>query len=675
MRNKPNLCVFWAVSGDCEEKQSQTNPIYRGEAPGEAGSNLSRPNFWRSWIELFMFGVVSLILTFAAGCQSNVVGVESPNEQVRAKIFVNNSGRLSYNLRRGQTTILEDSPMSLTVDGVDICDGVVIAEPRYHTVNQSYPWRGVKSEAVDHYTGMRLPVTHKTSGLTWKLESHTYDDGFAWRYTVPGKGTRTVSDEKTAWLLPADAQIWYHTNTEHYEGVHQKQSPQAINQQKPVALPVTVELSDGSFAAITEAMLINYSGITLQPTGTSKLVANFTDNPDGFEVEGNILSPWRVTMTGPDLNTLVNCDIVHNLCRKPDKKLFPQGIRTEWIRPGRSLWHWWSSQRSKKFKNGWSFPDFAEHKGWIDAAGQLGFEYYLVDDSWEEDWNKPQKDQWAHLKELADYARARNVRINVWRDWKEIRTPEHRLDFFKRCREAGAAGVKIDYMNSESAERIKFYTDTLRDAAKYQLMVNFHGANKPTGLSRTWPNEMTREGVRGLEYNKWSQLEPAHYATIPFTRYLAGHGDFTPCTFNPAMLKGTTPTLQLATAIVYTSPLLHWADEPKYYLQSPAVEIIKQIPSVWDETRVLEGSKIGELAAFARRNSNNWFVGIINGSNRRHYELDLSFLGEGSYNAILVRDNVEKAAKMIVERTTIDGGQKLKIQMRQGGGFVAYFYK
>jgi alpha-glucosidase len=122
------------------------------------------------------------------------------------------------------------------------------------------------------------------------------------------------------------------------------------------------------------------------------------------------------------------------------------------------------------------------------------------------------------------------------------------------------------------------------DAAEYKLMVNFHGANKPTGEPRTYPNEMTREGILGLEYNKWSDIPPSHYATLPFTRYLAGHGDFTPCTFNPEKLKGTTVSLQLASTVVFTSPLMHWADQWKFYLASPAVDVIKQIPSVWEET-------------------------------------------------------------------------------------------
>ncbi|TKJ32366.1 hypothetical protein CEE39_05555, partial [bacterium (candidate division B38) B3_B38] len=295
------------------------------------------------------------------------------------------------------------------------------------------------------------------------------------------------------------------------------------------------------------------------------------------------------------------------------------------------------------------------------------------------------KDKWAHLKELVDYAGKKNVGIIVWKRWASgatekvkmtgIRTREKRLDFFKKCSRAGVVGVKIDFMDSESKEIIDFYTNTLKDAADFKLMINFHGANKPTGESRTWPNEITREGVRGLEYNKWDTLPPHHYASLPFTRYLAGHGDFTPCTFDPDKLKGTTFTLQLATAIVYTSPLKHWADKPNLYLNSPAVDIIRAIPSVWDETRVLAGSKIGDMAAFARRRDNSWFVGIINGGKKRQYKLDLSFLGKGNYHAVFVRDRMDDPAAMIVEKDAVNHKQNLTIEMRSGGGFVAYLSK
>jgi len=623
--------------------------------------------------------VLAVALSLCAPARASQVGLglESPDGKVKATISMDGERQMHYKLTRDGATIVDGADLGIVVDGVDLGAGVDFGKVVFHDVNDKYPLYGGKSEATDHYRSMELAVKHISSGQDWTLEARAYDDGFAFRYVVGGEGKRTVTREKTTWRLPADCQIWFQTNTNNYEGVYTRHRPEQLSGKRTLGMPVTVELADGSYAAITEAALFDYSGMTLRGTKTSVLEGVFEDDPNGFALEGEIRSPWRVVTTGPDLNALVNCDIVHNLCPKPDAKLFPDGIKTEWIKPGRALWHWWSGGRR-------DFSDVAyeRQKFWVDNAAKLGFEYILVDVGWEHTWPTDTKDKWQVLADLVEYARSKNVRVWVWKRWADgvtegaqivgIDNPDARRDFFRRCRQAGAAGVKVDFMDSESKERIDFYTDTLTDAAKEKLMINFHGANKPTGESRTFPNEMTREGIRGLEYNKWDRLPRKHYATLPFTRYLAGHGDFTPCTFNPRSLKGTTVTLQLATAIVYTSPIIHWADDPKFYLESPAVEVIKNIPSVWDETIVLEGSRIGELAAFARRKNKDWFVGIINGDNKRQQSINLSFLGDGDYKAILARDKMGEPTAMIVEEKIVNKGQSIPAEMEAGGGFVAW---
>jgi alpha-glucosidase len=237
------------------------------------------------------------------------------------------------------------------------------------------------------------------------------------------------------------------------------------------------------------------------------------------------------------------------------------------------------------------------------------------------------------------------------------------------------AGVKIDFMDSSAKKVVEFYTSALAEAAALGLMVNFHGAYEPTGESRTWPNEMTREGILGLEYSIWSTIPLDHYASLPFTRLLAGHGDFTPCTFTPSRLKGTTCALQLATAVVYTSPVMHWADKPRVYVGSPALEVIKRIPSVWDETRVLDGSAIGEFAAFARRRGHDWFVGVINAGAARVFELKPAFLGTGYYFAQFHGDKPGEPEAITWKQTVATAGQTIPIEIQKGGGFVACFSK
>jgi len=622
-----------------------------------------------------MFKQIVGFLVVGVLSTASAVELKSPDGKVVATLIVDN-GRLACTLTRAGTTVLDKSEMGITIDGVDLGKNAAIGEPKFGTINEKYPWYGVKSEATNHCNTADIPI--KSGGLDWTLEARTYDDGFAYRYIVSGEGKRTINGEATSWRLPPGCQIWYQTNIVNYEGIFRRGKPADLKQ---IGLPVTIELPDGTFTAITEGAVFDYSGMTLRTTGENTLHGFFEDDPNGFQIEGQIHSPWRITMTGPDLNALVNCDIIHNVCPAPDEKLFPQGIKTEWIKPGRAIWHWWSGTMGDF--NGVSFE---KQKWWADKASEMGMEYILVDAGWELMFGKDGRDKWATLRELCDYAGKKNVRIWVWKRWAAgrmegaaaigIDKPGARRDFFEQCRKAGAAGVKIDFMDSESKDRIDFYTNTLKDAAEFKLMINFHGANKPTGESRTFPNEMTREGIRGLEYNKWDKLPPDYYAALPFVRLLAGHGDFTPCTFDPNMLKGTTVTLQLATAIVYTSPVMHWADRPELYEASSAFEVMKQIPSIWDETLVLPGCRIGELAAFARRRGNNWFIGVINGSTqKRKYELGLSFLDDGTYNATIVSDKIGNPAEMTVEKNNFNRKQKVTIEMDAAGGFVAYIYR
>jgi alpha-glucosidase len=637
-------------------------------------------------------------LIFMAGCATDglsIVGasgsvktgldgvtITSPKSQVQVKVIVNGKGRLCYTVERikpKRSLILEESPMGITIDDTDLGMGVEVGIPEQYSINETYPWRGVHPVAVNNCIGAKIPIKYTDSNTTYTLDVRVFDDGMGYRYVVPGEGERKVSGEASAWNLPDDCQMWYQTALNNYEGFHKKENVMVTDPN--VGFPVTIEYPDGTYATITEAGLFAYSGMTLEADGTSVLKGVFLDD-ESWQETGEISTPWRVTMTGPDLNALVNCDIVHNLCPAPDEELFPDGMETEWIKPGTATWNWWSD----------SPVAFEAQKEWVDKAAEMNMDYHLVDAGWES-WRAEGKTNFDLLKELCDYAKEKGIGIHVWKHWSGLNEEGgagqgmrrggfgggafggqqmSRAEYFKACADAGAVGIKVDFMDSESRARINFYTNTLIEAAKFKLMINFHGANKPTGEPRTYPNEMTREGIRGLEYNKWDTLPAHHYASLPFTRYLAGHGDFTPTTFNPSRLKGTTATLQLASAIIITSPLLHWADKWQVYQESKAIDIIKEIPSVWDETVVLPGSEIGELAAFARRKGDDWFVGIINGGDAKSYSLDLSFLGKGTYKCTIIRDVKGEPAQMIIGKTTVKNGQNLDADMEAAGGFVVW---
>jgi alpha-glucosidase len=373
-------------------------------------------------------------------------------------------------------------------------------------------------------------------------------------------------------------------------------------------------------------------------------------------VSGTITTPWRIVMAGRDLNTLVNSTIVPNLCPPPENKYFPDGIETAWVKPGRAVWRYLDGgDRS-----------FEGMKEFSRLAGQLGFEYHVIEGFWDR-WSDEQ------IKELVEYSRQQGVGLLFWKHSNQLHTPEAREEFFGRLHRLGVAGAKIDFLDHEAKEVIDHYEALLTKAAETQMVVDFHGANKPTGRERTWPNELVREAVRGMESS--SLRERARHETIlPFTRFLAGPTEYTAMHFGDRR-GDTTWAHQIASFAIFDSPLLTMAANPQAVLDNPAVDVIKSIPAVWDETIVLPGSQIGELAIFARRTGQTWFLAVLCGPEARTIQVPLSFLGDGQYKASLVRDDKEKADAVVVENRTVVRGDTLTIEMANGGGFVGRFSK
>src|SRR5438094_896705 len=508
----------------------------------------------------------------------DAIRIASPNGSVEFELRHAVGPRLSYGVTFRNQRVIEPSPLGIVVDGVDLGQGVEAGTVESYYGNERYPWRGVHAEAINRFKGARIAVRHTASATDYLVEVRVFDDGIGFRCVVPGEGSR-VPDEATAFVLPARATVWYHDLRGHYEGTHTKKDITEAAAGDWAAPPLTVKLPDAAgYAAITEAAVINYSGMVLQADGQGGFRARLGHAPPASypftlrygeaeaarlaqpaAIAGTITTPWRVVMIGPDLNALVNCDIVPNLSPPPEPRLFPKGLHTDWIKPSRAVWKY------------------------LDGGGE----------------------------------------------------------------------------------------NTLEGAAEHRLMVNFHGANKPTGESRTWPNELNREAVSGMERKSmvaWSQ----HDTTIPFTRMLAGHLDFTPMLFGERR-RETSWAHQIATAALFTAPLLVYGAHPKTILEHPAAELIRSIPSVWDETRVLPFSEIGEVAAFARRHGKRWFVVIANGPTARSVEVPLSFLGGGSREALLVRDAIDDPAAVRVEHATLRWEDDLTIDLRPAGGFVARF--
>ena len=602
-----------------------------------------------------------------AGAQAPAV-VASPDRSLALSIAPVN-GRLAWNVRFGATTILEPSALGLIVDGADLGDGAALGRVETYRVSDSFPWRGLKSEIKYRAQGARIRVTHTPSKTDYTIDVQVSNDAAAIRFVVPGTGNR-VPDAGVHFQIPAGSMVWSHGLRDHYEALYEKKPIEALSDGEWAAPPITIKLPNGAgYAAILESNLRNYPGMALQADGKRGFLERLGhSHPPGYPytlrygeenakrlavpaaVTGTITTPWRVVSFGRDLNALVNSDAVHALADPHDPSLFPLGARTQWLKHGRAVWRY--------LDGGENTP--AGIKEFSKLAAQLGFEHQVIEGQWAR-WSEED------LRDVIAYSKSQGVSLWLWRHSNTLMDPAKRRELFARVRALGAVGLKVDFLDHEAKDVIDLYQAILKDAAEHQLMVNFHGANKPAGESRTWPNELTREGIYGLEHRRverWATFN----TEFPFVRMLAGHADYTPVVFGERR-KETSWTHQIASAAILTSPLLVYGGHPASLLSNPAVEMIKAIPSVWDETRVLPPSEVGELALFARRSGDTWFIAAMNGPTERTVRVDLSFLPRRSYRALIVSDSAEDAAAVQVE--TRDVARSLDVVMRSGGGFIA----
>ena len=603
------------------------------------------------------------------------VRVASPDGKV-AFTIAPNAERLTFSVKIEDTTVVEPSPIVMNLDGYDLSTGVVLKSVERGGGSETYPWYGAKSTASSQYAGARIALTNDLTSLEYTLEIRAFNDGVAFRHVIPGAdASPRVPDEYSTFTIPAGSTVWYGGLADgHYETPYLKKDIGDVKPGEWAGPPLTVKLPQGAgYAAITEANLVNYAGLGLEADGRRGWTTGLGHRQPlnyPFElrygreegkrlgraaaVTGTITTPWRVVMIGRDLNTLVNSTILPNLCPRPDPSLFPAGIKTTWIRPGRAVW---------RYVDGG--PNGIEGmKQFSSMAGQLGFEHHVLENLWSQ-WTPEQR------KDVVDFSARQHVSLWFWKHSKDLRTPEAREAFFTLLEQAGVAGAKIDFFDHEAKEVIDLYEALLRNAAMHHIMLVFHGANKPTGRARTWPNEVVREAVRGMESS--GMMERARHQTIlPFTRLLAGPADYTAMLFTERR-RDSSVAHQIATLAVFTAPLLTIAANPQSILDSPAVDVIKSIPAVWDETIVLPGSEIGEAAVYARRSGTTWFLAVLCGPAPRAIRVPLSFLGGGQYPATLVRDDSPDGSAVKVQASTHQRSNTIALDLQAGGGFIGRF--
>lgn len=602
------------------------------------------------------------------------IRVTSPNGHV-AFTLLGNAERLTYKVSLDNVAVVESSPLEMLLDGFDLSAGVTVDKVEESEVNETYPWLGAIGTAHNHCRATRIALTHDLSSTSYVLEVRAFDDGVAYRHVIAGDDqVQRVPDERSMFIVPDGSMVWIGGIDGHYETQYVKKAIREVQAGEWAGPPLTIRLPGGvGYAAITEANLVNYAGMALESDGRRGWIVGLGHRqPLNYPFElryrrtegkrlghaaaiaGTIMTPWRVVMIGRDLNTLVTSTILPNLCPPPDASLFPNGAKTDWVRPGRAAWAYVDGRPD----------DFAGFKTFSDQAGKLGFEHHVIEGVWNR-WSM------AERKEIADVSRAVGVDLYFWKHSRDLHTPEARATFFKMLHDVGVAGAKIDFFDHDAKEVVDVYEAILREGAAYHLSFIFHGCNKPTGRARTWPNEMVREAVRGMESSRLAD-RALHQTTLPFTRCLAGPADYTSMVFNQRR-GDTTAVNQIASVAIYAAPLLTVAESPEHILANPAVDMIKSIPAVWDETIVLPGSEIGELAIYARRSGKTWFLAVMNGPDEKTITVPLSFLGNGSYRATLVKDAPGDGLGETVESGSARGTDSVALNLGKGGGYIARY--
>ncbi len=571
---------------------------------------------------------------------------DGPESGLSATVELATDGSLSLAVHRGETSVLAGSPLGLTTAEADFTTGLTSLSEETATVQETYATPSGKRQHHDGTLNELTLAFATEDGARMDLVVRVADDGVAYRYVIPSEGEVSVTGEASAFQIAPDAPAWLNTyaGASNYEttGFETTVGEAAGTE---YAYPSLFQVGADDWLMLTESDLLDQYGGTRLALDDATDTFRVTLPDEAATSAGTMHTPWRVAIVG-GLSQVVESDLVTDLAT--DSRI----ADTSWIEPGAAAWSWWSDSQSP--------TDLEAQRGFVDHAAEVGWPYVLVDEGWSAEW----------VPELVDYAADRGVRIILWTRWDDLETEEQRQTSLTQWKDWGVAGVKIDFMDSDSQARMAWYQEVLADTAELQLMVNFHGSTLPRGIQRTWPHVMTMESVRGAEYYKWDDAGgPVHNVILPFTRNVVGSMDYTPVTFSTDA-RTTSDGHELGLSVVYESGWQHFADSPESYREHPlAQDFLAGMPTAWDETRLVAGQP-GELAVVARQHDTDWFLGGIAAGQARTVEAPLDFLGEGSYVAEIVHD--DGAGGLTSETQVVTRDDTLDITLAENGGFAAH---
>lgn len=642
---------------------------------------------------IFPLFLILLLIGFQLKAQDEME-LTSPNGHLHLHLSI--AEVVEFNVSFDTVVILENSRISMNIDN----DQSLGLNPRLSKKTVTSVNNVIHPAVQEKFKN--LPENYNELYLQFKdsysIVFRAYNEGIAWRFETQFKKDITVNREFSNLVFPSNSSIWFPEEESffsHNERYYLHEDIALISADRFCSLPALVESASGIKILVSESNLSDYPGMWLKGTGSNALRTTFpgvalmeeqtndrnvpvTDYAPYIAItKGNRVFPWRMLAIEKEDKDLVTNSLTYLLadtCQMDD---------VSWIKPGKVAWDWWNAWNiyGVDFKAG---VNTQTYKYYIDFASKYGIEYIIMDEGWYELGNLMKVVPEINMEELMEYGREKGVGIILWVVWRTLE--DQWTKAFDQFEQWGVKGIKVDFMQRDDQWMVNYYRRVAEEAGRRKMLVDFHGAYKPSGLRRAYPNVISREGLRGLEQSKWSDKNtPDHNVTLPFIRMVAGPMDYTPGAmlnatkehFNPVYTKPMsmgTRCHQLAMYVVYESPLQMLCDNPSNYLKEPeAMEFLSEVPTVWDSTVVLSG-KISDHIVLARRSGDKWFVGCMGNWNPRDLDIDFSFLGPGNFEMRLWRDgdNADHHAQDFKTGfRTVTKNDKMTVSLAPGGGWLA----
>lgn len=628
--------------------------------------------------------------------ENNTWNINAPNNSLFFQLKLDTSGRLTYQVYKSLNdsiyAIIEPSKLGIIRKDQTFDTLFFIAAKSLKTINENYTLStGKQLKNKNHFNELTIQFKNK-SGAKIDLDIRVYDEGVAFRYVFPEEDETiyTVTKELTTFNLPDAGFSWiqpYDVSSAYspaYERNYEEAMPIGTNapSKEGWAFPALFETKN-AWMLITEANVTSnfYASHLSQKSENGIYTITNPNEDEAFGYTNNVATstlpwkmPWRVIFVGENVGDIVESNLVNHVSDSSEIK------DTSWIIPGKASWAWWSGYLNKSSDTPEKLKEF------IDFAQTMNWEYSMIDAGWE-------SRKGLDIAELSKYAASKNVQLLLWYNSggpiNKVDAGPRDLMFdatirkkeMERISKLGIKGVKIDFFGSDKQAFMKLYQDILKDAAQYKLLVNFHGCTLPKGWSRTYPNLISLESVKGSEgyiyHSDFEEKAPVHNAVLPFTRNVVGPMDYTPTAFSYQQFPHkTTFGHELALSVVFESGIQHFPDTPQSYLKQPeyVLSFLKELPSAWETTKFLVGYP-GKEVAIARKNKEIWFIGGINAADfDKEILLDFSFLDSGNYTAEIITDGSQKDT-FSSQNIRITKATKYKMLLKPFGGFVIKIHK